>query len=91
MAIRIGLRSPSSRRHPQRGWHPRREPVLPTEPQVANSGHRILGEWWRRIGSLLVGNCQQSVDLARIEASEGRDRSPRRSIPATPVRATADR
>jgi CRISPR/Cas system CMR-associated protein Cmr1 (group 7 of RAMP superfamily) len=44
--------------------------MLAAEPQVASAGYWVLGKWRRGIGSLLVRNGQQAVDLARIEAGK---------------------
>src|ERR1017187_2187307 len=39
-------------------------------PQVAGPRYRVLGQRRSRVGSLLVGNRQQPIDLARVEARE---------------------
>ena len=44
--------------------------MLPAEPKIANSRSWILREWWRCVGTLLVGNGKQAIDLAGIEAGE---------------------
>ena len=44
--------------------------MLSTDPQVADSGNRILGKRWRSIGPFFVGNGQQAIDLSRVEACQ---------------------
>ena len=42
----------------------------PTKPQVAKAGYGSHRQRRRGVGSLLVGNRQQPIDLARIEAGQ---------------------
>jgi len=44
--------------------------TIPTEPHVGGARHRDLGKRRSRVGALFVGNRQQAVDLARIEAGQ---------------------
>jgi hypothetical protein len=45
-------------------------PMLFAEPQVADSGHRVVGKRRRGVGSLVVGNRQQSINFLRVEAGQ---------------------
>jgi hypothetical protein len=44
--------------------------MFSAQPQVADAGHRVFGKRRRGIGSLLVGNGKQPVNLARVEAGK---------------------
>ena len=44
--------------------------MFPADPQVPESGHRILEKRRRGIGSRLIGNREQPVNLTWVEAGK---------------------